>query len=112
MPRKYNTYHHQLILVNTGSGVAVNVEISISLKNKKLTPKPFFKTVTAISSNEGKTQIFDACDKEELREILDPTREGTSYEVTIQYKNLEKTPYKQVFKISPNHNDAFEVTDW
>ncbi len=110
--RRYTTYHHQLILVNTGFGVAVNVEINISLKNIKLVPKPFFKTVTAISSNGGKTQIFDAYDKEELREILDPTREGNSYEVTIHYKNLEKTSYKQVFKTSPNHNDAFEVTDW
>lgn len=103
---------YQIILVNVGSGVAVNVEMTVSLENEVLSSSPFFKTITAMSPSGGVTQVFDARYNKALEELLDPTRNGTSYQVTVIYQNLEKTAYKQVFKTSRTHNDGYEVIEW
>ena len=107
-------HYYQIIAVNIGTGIAVNVEFEVSVMTQELydTNPNTFRTVTAISPNGGTTRIFDAYHNEALQNILDPKRESNSYSIKVRYENLERTSYVQEFITSPDYNDGFAVIDW
>jgi len=103
--------YYQILLVNEGSGVAVDVKfepIIISSSEGSIE----LHTVTAMSSKGGSTRLLDGKGAPDVLRILDPAYSTTPYTVKVKYKNIEGTSYSQVFKSSQEHNDGYEVVKW
>lgn len=101
-----------IILVNEGSGVAVDVRVEPFQINDGVKEPVTIKAITAMAPNGGVTRLLDGYTQKALAARLDPTRSTTVYQVVIRYKNLEKREYSQTFTTSPGHNDGYEVVEW
>lgn len=108
---KMDLWQYQILLINEGSGVAVDVKFE-PIKLKGIEQSFEIKTVTAMSPKGGSTRLKDEALTPEDLDLLDPGHAVEPYEVKVKYKNLEGTSYPQVFISSRKHNDGYEVIEW